>query len=672
VPSFEISKKDNPLMFADDSEKEQVRSRTDIVALISQYTPLRRVGSKFKGLCPFHTEKTPSFNVDPEMGRWHCFGACSEGGDAFKFLQKIEGLSFPEALERLAERAGITLTRTGQDREEAQRQQTEKDRLFSVNALALRFFRETMGRARMAQEYTKRRGLAHETMEQFGVGYAPDDWSGLSEFLLSQRVHLEDAEKAGLVFASRRGDGTYTDKFRGRLMFPILDIQERIVGFGGRLLVPAENAPKYLNSPETPVFSKSKILYGLNRAKKAVEKADQVLVVEGYMDVIACHQAGILNVVATLGTSLTDEHVRLIRRYTKNVVLSFDSDEAGVRAALRAAELFASNIGAGAAGESGTLRVLSLPPGEDPDSLVGKGEVAAFRKAIAAALSVPEFRLKTLLARYDMRTEEGKMAFLREALLVVANVPSVLEQDLLLRRLASYHPAFAAGGSRAEESLRAEMARLRENGTVPDAGSNGPPSEPLRGDIVVPPRRSGFGKAPVGRQTSYSPRPTPVPQPSAPPPPQRTAAESAERTVLLALLSEDWARPTAKALRGVAEKTHCMVLELFSTARLGRLADALLEPVEGHYSTRQTLEQLTDPSLVDLASELTLEEDRIAGLTQEAIADCLLTLRKRRIMAIKQKITVSEQEGNRTLTDEELRQWTQLTKATKNGADPEE
>ena len=182
-------------MFADDSEKEQVRSRTDIVALIGQYTPLRRVGGKYKGLCPFHQEKTPSFNVDPEMGRWHCFGACSEGGDAFKFLQKIESLSFPEALERLAERAGITLTRTGQDREEAQRQQSERDRLYSVNALALRFFRETLARARMAQDYTQKRGLAHEIMEQFGVSYAPDDWSGLSEYLLSQKIHMEDAEK---------------------------------------------------------------------------------------------------------------------------------------------------------------------------------------------------------------------------------------------------------------------------------------------------------------------------------------------------------------------------------------------------------------------------------------------------------------------------------------------
>lgn len=662
-------------MFADDSEKEQVRSRTDIVALVSQYTPLRRVGSKFKGICPFHQEKTPSFNVDPEMGRWHCFGACSEGGDAFKFLQKIESLSFPEALERLAERAGITLTRTGQDREEAQRQQSERDRLYSVNALALRFFRETLARARMAQDYTQKRGLAHEIMEQFGVSYAPDDWSGLSEYLLSQKIHMEDAEKAGLVFASRRGDGTYTDKFRGRLMFPIIDLQERIVGFGGRLLVPAENAPKYLNSPETPIFSKSKILYGLNRAKKAVEKANQILVVEGYMDVIACHQAGILNVVATLGTSLTDEHVRLIRRYTQNVVLSFDSDEAGVRAALRAAALFAANVGAGAAGESGTLRILSLPPGEDPDSLLGKGQAAAFRKAIDAALTVPEFRLRTLLARYDVQTEEGKIAFLREALLVVAAVPSVLEQDLLLRRLASYHPAFAAGGSRAEESLRAEMARLRENGSVPDAPSNGVPSEPLRGDIVVPPRRGGNGvnsNANGARNAYPKQRPTPVPYPSAPPPPQRTAAESAERTLLLALLSEEWARQTAQALRSVAEKTQCSVLELFPTPRLGQLADAVLEPIEGHYSTKQTLAQLADPDMVDLASELTLEEDRIAPLAQEVIADCLLTLRKRRISVTNQEIARAQQEGNRILTDEELRQWSRRSRAAKNGAVPEE
>jgi DNA primase len=660
------------MLFTDDSEKELVRSRTDIVALISPYTPLRRVGSKYKGLCPFHPEKTPSFNVDPETGRWHCFGACSEGGDAFKFLQKIENLSFPEALERLAERAGITLTRTGQDREESQRQQTERDRLYAVNTLALRFYRETLGRARMAQDYTRKRGLVHETMEQFGIGYAADDWSGLSEYLQSQRVHMEDAEKAGLVFASRRGDGTYTDKFRGRLMFPILDTQERIVGFGGRLLVPAENAPKYLNSPETPIFSKSKVLYGLNRAKKAIEKADRLLVVEGYMDVVACHQAGILNVVATLGTSLTDEHIRLIRRYTKNVVLSFDSDEAGVRAALRAAELFASNIGAGVAGESGSLRVLSLPPGEDPDSLLGKGEAAAFRKAIDAALTVPEFRLKTLLARYDMQTEEGKMAFLREALLVVANVPSVLEQDLLLRRLASFHPAFAAGGSRAEESLRAEMTRLRENGTVPDVPASGSPSEPLRGDIVIPPRRSGYGKSPVGRSNSYQPRPIPVPHSEAPPPPKRTAAETAERSILLALLSEDWDQRTIKALNFIATETNSGILELFPTPQFQRLAFALIKLSQNRLSLQQKMKQIADPDLVDLASELTLEENGISNLTQEMITQCLDKLQKRRIYVTKHKITVEEQEGKRTHTDEELREWQRLTRATKNSAGSEE
>ncbi|MBC8103926.1 MAG: DNA primase, partial [Cytophagales bacterium] len=557
-------------------------------------------------------------------------------------------------------------TRNGQDREEAQRQQSERDRLYAVNTLALRFFRESLQRTRLALDYTNQRGLAHETLEQFGIGYAPDDWTALSGYLRAQKIHLEDAEKAGLVFASRRGDGTYTDKFRGRLMFPIVDIQERIVGFGGRLLVPAENAPKYLNSPETPIFSKSKILYALNRGKKAVEKADQALVVEGYLDAVACHQAGIPNVVATLGTSLTDEHVRLIRRYTHHVVLSFDADDAGVRAALRAAALFAANTGAGTAGESGTLRVLSLPPGEDPDSLIAKGEVAAFRKAVEAALSVPEFRIKTILARCDTRTDEGKMAFLREALPVVAVIPSVLEQDLLLRRLASYHPAFSSGGSRAEESLRAEITRLRENGSLQGAaeGDNRGASAPLRGEIVIPPRRGGGSATGRPLYPRHAPRDAPVPYSDAPPPPRRTAAENAERTLLRALLSPEW----APLIVGRITENGASI---FAQPRVARLADALAPLIAGHIEPSRALDQIADEELRDFASEIALGDTEDAPLSDEVIADCLRALKLRQIRAVNQEIVRAQREGNVALSDEELRQWTQRSRAAKNGAAPE-
>ena len=653
----------------DDSEKELVRSRTDIVALVSQYTQLRKTGSRYKACCPFHQEKTPSFHVDPEFGRWRCFGACSEGGDVFKFLQKAENLTFREALERLAERAGVTLIGNAVDREEAKRAQSERERLYAVNALALRFFRESFGRARLAQEYARKRGLTHQTMENFSVGYAPDDWSALAEYLQAQRAHLEDAEKAGLVFASRRGDGSYTDRFRGRLIFPIIDTQERIVGFGGRLLVPAENAPKYLNSPETPIFSKSKLLYALNRARKAVEKADLILIVEGYTDAVACHQAGIENVVATLGTSLTDEHVHLIRRYTRNIVLSFDADDAGARAALRAAELFRVAAGAGTASETGNLRILSLPPGEDPDSLLSKGEVAAFRKAIDSAVTVPEFRLKSLQVRYDTRTDEGKMAFLREALPIVAGVPSAIERDMLIRHLAPYHPGFTSGGSRAEESLREDVVRISQAPRDIPEGSGGPVGNgaPLSGDIVIPPRRGsaggGFGNgSPRDGRTGYPRRPTVAPAPDVPPPPRRSAAENAERTVLRALLSEEWA-PIVVPMLGD--------LRLFSSPPGSALAAALVPQVTVRYSPKRAVSQLADSELADFAAEITMEEDAGAPLSDEVIADCVRVLKLRQIRAVNEEIMRGQREGNRELTDEELRQWSQRSRAAKNSGGPQ-
>jgi DNA primase len=286
---------------------------------------------------------------------------------------------------------------------------------------------------------------------------------------------LGDAEKAGLVFRSRHAENAFIDKFYARLIFPIRDVQERVVGFGGRLMAPAENAPKYLNSPETPVFSKSRILYGLHRARKAIQAEDRAVVVEGYLDVVQAHQAGFHNVVATLGTALTEEHVRLLYRYSKNVVLSFDADEAGVRAALKAAALFDGTD------ENATVRVLALPPGDDPDSLLARGDAPAFRRAIDSAVTVPEFRLRVLRAKTDVSTDAGKIAFLREALPVLAEVRSVLERDLLVRRLAPYHPAYATGGARAEESLRTELdgylaRRTPSGGAEGGRGAAGPPN----------------------------------------------------------------------------------------------------------------------------------------------------------------------------------------------------
>ena len=301
---------------ADRSDIDEVRARIDLVSVVERYVTLKRTGNKLKGLCPFHQEKTPSFTVSPDIGRWHCFGSCAEGGDVFKFVQKIENLSFPEALERLALQANVTLTsrRPGADSsmgsDTPRTEAGEKDRIYKINALALRFYRDVLARSSVARDYLQERGLAYAASEAFSLGFAADEWDGLCRYLTGKGVALADAEKAGLVTIGERG--TF-DKLRGRLIFPIFDVQERPIAFGGRLIAEARpGQPKYWNSPETPVFSKSRTLYGLWRARKAIAAREQAVVVEGYTDVIACHQAGFENVVATLGTSLTEEHVQTL------------------------------------------------------------------------------------------------------------------------------------------------------------------------------------------------------------------------------------------------------------------------------------------------------------------------------------------------------------------------
>ena len=546
----------------EDSEKEEIRQRTDIVELIGRYTQLKRAGSKYKGLCPFHSEKTPSFNVDPEGGRWHCFGSCGEGGDIFKFVQKAENLTFPEAVQRLAEQAGVILTPRGGDVESAKRAQSEKERVFAANAMALQFFRQCFRRDGNARAYAESRGLAHQTLEDFQVGWAPDDWSQLAEYLRGQKIHPDDSEKAGLIFPSKFEEGRYTDRFRGRLMFPILDVQERVVGFGGRLTVPQteKTGPKYLNSPETPVFSKSRILYGLNRARKAIEKAEKSLIVEGYMDVVAAHQAGLEFVVATLGTSLTEDHVRMIRKYTRTVVLSFDADDAGVKAALRAAELL------GASGEDISLRVLTLPPGEDPDSMLKRGDVAGFNLAIDKAVTVPEFRLKSLENRHDTTSENGKLAMLREAVAIIAAVPSILQQDVLIRRMAAHHPSYSLSSLRAEESVREEVRRAggnraAANGAGGDLGFGAPSQRQsgYRNNNGGNGGGSGNGKWQPGTvkwQGGKKQIQPPFVQPDREPLPVVPPATAvAEQTILRALLSNEWFPHLRKRLAGTMTTT---------------------------------------------------------------------------------------------------------------------
>ncbi|WP_309714560.1 DNA primase [Armatimonas sp.] len=656
------------------SEKDAIRQRVDLVEFISRYTALKRSGRTFKGLCPFHNEKTPSFTVDPDRGSWHCWGGCSTGGDIFAFVMKAESLTFPEAAERLASIAGVTLTyKGGQDPSEAARQRDEKERLYSANAEATRFFRNFLGKAKLAQDYIVERGLAHETLENFQVGYAPDEWSALSRYLQGRGVSMDDAEQAGLNFPSRRIQGEFTDKFRGRLIFPIIDVQERVVAFGGRIipnpeLPPDTNVgPKYLNSPETPVFSKSRILYGLNRARKAISDADRVLVVEGYMDVIAAHQAGIENVVATLGTSLTDEHIRILGRYTKNILLSFDSDEAGVRAALRAAELFTAH------GPEFALRILAMPEGDDPDSMLRRGNIAGFRKAMDSARGVPEFRIDGLKRHFDLTDEQGRMNYLREAVPILAEVRSSLELDLLVRRLAPQHPSFGSG-TRAEASILAEVQRWRSQ----RPGSVSPQS----GDVLTPTpprpryeRGAGNGSGNGGWQKNNnsgsgngwqqrSRYNQPPPRPEAPLAPPTSAIEKAERAVLRGLLTDEWRPLVLRELDRAAQALACLPSELLAHPQTQRLVDALYPLLVGRVSLQRALDQLADQELAFFASHYTISTSGDAPLSEQALRDCIheLVLKHppQNIRLIQEKLA-----GGISLTNEEMMDLTAWTRAKK-------
>lgn len=424
---------------------EEIREKCDLVEIISAHIALRKTGRTFTGLCPFHGEKTPSFHVNPERQIWKCFG-CGEGGDVFKFVQKIDNLTFPQAVEQLARKVGVTIERS----EKAARAYSERERIVRANNVACAYFREALAQSDKAKDYISRRGLSADAIEVYKIGYAPAGWDGLLNYLQKQRIDIADAVKAGLLVARESSTGFY-DRFRDRLIFPILDSSDRIIAFGGRSF--GDEQPKYLNSPETALFAKNKTLYGLNIARKTIANEDKVIVVEGYMDVIATQSAGFSNAVATMGTALTDEHVSVISRFTKNVVLAFDSDSAGINAAMKSAPVF-EHAGF-------RVRILNMPKGEDPDSLLRGGKVSVFAELLNKALPLPDYKIKLALSRHDLSTDEGKTSALGEAIDILAEVDGAVERERLIRFLAKYHPNFSTGTTLAEDHIRGEISRKK-------------------------------------------------------------------------------------------------------------------------------------------------------------------------------------------------------------------
>ena len=366
---------------------DEVRLASDIVAVVSDYVTLKKSGRNFLGLCPFHPEKTPSFNVNSDKQFFHCFG-CGAGGNVFTFVQRQQSISFPESVRLLAKRAGIAIPEP--DAEDATVAQ-EKDALYFVNKLATEFFQhmlfDNMGWP--AREYMHKRGFNDEALKTFGIGYAPNAWERLTQLAREKSVNLDVMALAGLVNPrdSENGKAGFYDRFRHRVMFPIYNLSGSVVAFGGRRLADDEDSPKYMNSPETPIYHKGTVLYGLYQGRDAVKTADRVVVVEGYLDLMRMHLCGFQNTVATSGTALTEQQARLILRYTKNVTLLFDSDTAGQTATLRGADILVEN--------GLTVAVATLSAGDDPDSFLVKNPATAMQQILQNAPALLEFKILT-------------------------------------------------------------------------------------------------------------------------------------------------------------------------------------------------------------------------------------------------------------------------------------
>jgi DNA primase len=410
----------------------QIRDRADIETIISGYVALTRAGQNLKGLCPFHNEKTPSFFLNPGKQLFKCFG-CGEGGDIIKFVMKREGLTFVEAVCELGRRVGVAVP-VGEDRPTSPDAGVRK-RLEQLNAAAAAWFRANLCDSELgktARRYLEDRGIAAPTAEQFGLGLALPAWDSLLRKLSGEGYTAKEAHLAGLAvprdLGTRRSQEAagYYDRFRQRLMFPIRDLEKRIVAFGGREL--GEGEPKYLNSSDTPLFHKGRTLYALDRAREAASRLQTLVIVEGYFDAIALHQAGITNVAATLGTAFTAEHIHAIRRFANKIVLLFDPDAAGVRAALRTLDLFVdSGVG---------VRVVSLPDGEDPDTFVRKFGAPAFQELLAASPSLLDFAVDHCLKGAGSAALEDRIRSVDEVLRVLQKAGNRIEKEECTRRVA--------------------------------------------------------------------------------------------------------------------------------------------------------------------------------------------------------------------------------------------
>jgi DNA primase len=452
--------------FLSPATREQIRAASDIVDVIGAYLPLKKNGANFTALCPFHKEKSPSFNVNPHKQIFHCFG-CHKGGDVFTFVKEYENIGFMDAVRRLAERAKIPLE--FENTPGAQESRHLKDQLLDIHEQLTTRWQNCLANeaaGQLARDYLAKRGVSADAIKLFRIGAAPELWDDTVNWAKSKNFPLETVEQAGLII-KKEETGRHYDRFRGRLMFPICDEQGRVVGFSGRVLSGDEKTAKYVNSPETPIFTKSKIFFGLDKSKRAILDAGYAIICEGQLDLIACFMAGVQNIVAPQGTAFTDQHARILKRYTNEVVLCFDSDNAGQNAIVRSLDhLLAAEL---------AVRVAVVPSPHDPDSFIKANGGGAFRTLVESAEGFFDYLLKRLLATNDAATDKGRLAVLRgmaEALHKTGN--SVL--------LDTHAQKTALQLGVAVDAVRKEFSKVKAPPTFTRTEEDGPDDTMLAGE----------------------------------------------------------------------------------------------------------------------------------------------------------------------------------------------
>jgi len=449
---------------------DEIKNRLDVVEVIQSYIKLQKAGASYRALCPFHSEKKPSFFVSPARQIWHCFGSCSEGGDIFKFVMKIEGVEFGDALRILAQKAGVEL------RKQSPELKTARRRFYEICELASRFFEkqlENNSGGKEAKKYLLSRGMKEESIKKWRLGYAPDTWRGLSDFLVGKGYKREEIAKAGLALKSEKG-GDYYDRFRRRIIFPVFNLSSQPIGFGGRIFKERERPDgqeeaKYVNTPSTLLYDKSNILYGLNKAGMAIRKKDSCILVEGYIDEIMVNQAGFENVVATSGTALTSYQLKILKRYSENLLTAFDMDIAGDSATKRGIDL---------AQVSGfNIRVITMPKDSDPAAVIFK-DPKIWENLVEKAKTIHDFYFETTLSKFDKNTLEDKKGISKTLLPIIKKIPNKIEQTYWIQDLAGILNV-------KEENVLEELQKL----TFQNLGQSGQEADQADKEITTPLRQ---------------------------------------------------------------------------------------------------------------------------------------------------------------------------------------